>query len=217
MHITTSIFLLSFLFTSTTSCAPPPSFPSVKVSTSKSDSSINASPQLLRRDVTTILSDTSSISTLISTLTKAAQIYTSSLTKTLDLASTVRELKSALAKATMDVGSEEVFDKAGSEMVVSSVGELTLDIRGLLEVLSLKTPVIAEAGYTSVVVNELETLITNTDALFVELEGKAVVGDVDKLKALQETVGEAFGKTVVAFSGPVTRHDIFSGIGFGIY
>lgn len=77
-------------------------------------------------------------------------------------------------------------------------------------------PVIAEAGYTAVA-NELKSLKRSTDAFLVALERKVVIGDVDEMKASQETVREAFGKAVAAFSSPAARHNIFSSIGFGLH
>lgn len=57
------------------------------------------------------------------------------------MASTVGELEIATAKATMDVGSEEVLDEDGSETVVSSVGDLASGIRNLLQNLAARVRV----------------------------------------------------------------------------
>ncbi|KAH9223564.1 hydrophobic surface binding protein A-domain-containing protein [Leptodontidium sp. 2 PMI_412] len=212
MHITTAIFLLSCLFTSISSSKSSPTF----FSGPHSIPGIEVGSQLLKRDVTPIVTGISSIRTLVSTLTTTATIYSGSLTETLGLASTVGELEIATAKATMDVGSEEVLDEDGSETVVSSVGDLASGIRNLLQNLAARAPVIAEAGYTAVA-NELKSLKRSTDAFLVALERKVVIGDVDEMKASQETVREAFGKAVAAFSSPAARHNIFSSIGFGLH
>ncbi|KAH7356675.1 hydrophobic surface binding protein A-domain-containing protein [Rhexocercosporidium sp. MPI-PUGE-AT-0058] len=219
MHVPTSLYTFLLFVTPIISCASPQFFSSATLLTSNpnSDPDINVNSQLPKRDVTTILTNVSSISTIISTLTTTATIFSGSLTETLSLASTVGELKTALAKTTAGVVAEEEFDEEESKKVVGAVGELTSGISRLLEAMGVKALVIAEAGYTTLVANELKTLSASTHELFGVLEAKIMTGDIDKMKASQGTVVEAFRKAVAAFVVPVARREIFTHIGFGIH
>ncbi|PVH84398.1 hypothetical protein DL98DRAFT_584477 [Cadophora sp. DSE1049] len=208
MHITTSLSLLSLLFTTVTSCIYPPPFAS----------HVHSQPQSSIRDISTILTDISSLNTIVNSLTTTATSYTGSLTQTLGLASTVKELKSALVTTTAHVRAEDVFEGAESERVVSAAGELVVGIRGLLGALGEKAPVIASAGYTSLVSDQLKSLKPSTDELFVALEDKVMVDEADKVKGMRGTVGQAFGKALAAFSGTVVRQrGEFVRIGLGVY
>lgn len=128
MHFTTFLLLLPLLFTIINSCASPSPF----------TSHAYLQPQVQQRDISTILADISSLNILVTSLTTTATYYSGSLTETLGLASTVKELKKALATATTDVRAEDVFEENESKRVVSAAGELVVGIGGLLAVLGKK-------------------------------------------------------------------------------
>tara|TARA_R110002060_G_scaffold72907_1_gene81666 strand:+ start:825 stop:1238 length:414 start_codon:yes stop_codon:yes gene_type:complete len=128
MNFTAFLFMLSLLFTITTSCASPDPF----------TSHAHLQPQVQQGDISTILADISSLNTLVSSLTTTATGYSGSLTETLGLASTVKELKGALATGTTDVRAEDVFEENESKRVVIAVEELVVGIGGLLAVLGMK-------------------------------------------------------------------------------
>ncbi len=96
-------------------------------------------PSLLeKRDAAKVLTDVSSISTIVDSLTTAATSYTGSLTQTLALASTVSDLKTALSTATTDAEASAAFTEAESGSVANALGELTPKIVGVLDALGTK-------------------------------------------------------------------------------
>ncbi|KAH7407730.1 hydrophobic surface binding protein A-domain-containing protein [Cadophora sp. MPI-SDFR-AT-0126] len=194
MHIAHSLSLLSLLLTTIISCTTHPPFTS------------HAHSRLPRRDITTVLTDISSLSSLVNSLTTTATSYTGSLTQTLGLASVVKELKSALAVATADVRAEKAFEGDESESVVSAAGELVVDIRALLGALSEKAPVIASAGYTTLVSDQLKTLQPSTDELVVALGEKVVADEVEK--GMRGSIKEIFENALAAFSGTVVNQHV---------
>ena len=54
--------------------------------------------------------------------------------------------------------------------------------------------------------------------MFVALEGQMGIEDAESLRSMQDTVGEAFGQTLIVFSGNVVRQrSEFVGIRIGVY
>ncbi|KAG4414895.1 hypothetical protein IFR04_011971 [Cadophora malorum] len=208
MHITAFLFMLNLLFTITTSCASPDPF----------TSHAHLQPQVQQGDISTILADISSLNTLVSSLTTTATGYSGSLAETLALASTVKQLKSALATATTDVRAEVVLQGNESKRLVSAAEDLAMGIRALLVVLGGKAPVIAEAGYTSPVSDQLKALKASTSEVFVALDGKVGVEELESVRGMQGTVGEAFERARISFSGKVGRQrNEFVGIRLGVH
>ena len=138
MHfLTSSMFIIPLLLTSTLSCPSPPLLHAISypLSYPPSHPFNNNTTHLPPRNLSTILTDISTITTFVATLTTTAKDYSGTLTETFSLASTVKKLKSALAKALLDVGLEEVFEDEEGKRILGMVGELTGGIRELLKVM----------------------------------------------------------------------------------
>ena len=82
--------------------------------------------------------------------------------------------------------------------------------------MNFQASIIAEAGYTSLVSNELKTLSASTDELYGLLETKLTMGDIVKMKPPRATVREAFEKAAAVFVEiPVVapRRPVYSHVG----
>lgn len=95
--------------------------------------------------------------------------------------------------------------------------DLVLNSRVLVSDKS-QAPVIAEAGYTSLVSDQLKALKASTSEVFVALEEKVGVEELESVRGMQGTVGEAFEKARISFSGKVGRQrNEFVGIRLGVH
>ncbi|KAN0108105.1 Hydrophobic surface binding protein A domain containing protein [Hyaloscypha variabilis] len=152
-----------------------------------------------KRSATTVLSDIASISSDVATLTSDAVAYTGGLFQSLALAITVDSLESAITTATSDTTSSGTFSSTDSDSILAAVNTLTPKIITLLGDLDAKASTISSAGYTSTVASALETLTTDTNALFAALEAALDTADSTSLAALQASVDAAFATASATF------------------
>jgi len=87
---------------------------------------------LQQRSATTLLSDISTISGYVSTLTSDATSYTGGLLQSLGLAITVDSLESSLTTATSDATSSSTFSSTDSDSILAAITTLTPNILTLL-------------------------------------------------------------------------------------
>lgn len=68
-----------------------------------------------------------------------------------------------------------------------------------MELIYIKSSTIASAGYTSTVESALNTLTSDTNALFAAIEAKVDTDDAASLATLQASVDAAFATAVATF------------------
>ncbi|KAL2073158.1 hypothetical protein VTL71DRAFT_10482 [Oculimacula yallundae] len=211
MYITSTLLLsLTLLIQTTTSCPSPLFvFSSSEICPLSSPASTPPQIQQPTLPVSPLIAAISSITTLLNTLSTTARVYDGTLQQTFDLAKIVGKLKAQLGRTTAELGNleeEEGFvGGEGNENVIDVLREMVEDVGEVLDVLVVKAPMIATAGYTSLVSSELITLSASTDLLFIALRAKMVSsslvsGDaVEEVIRLQKSVDEAFKKAGKAF------------------
>ncbi|CZS98716.1 uncharacterized protein RAG0_07331 [Rhynchosporium agropyri] len=194
MHVaTTTLLIITLLLTFVSSCPTLFSFSdsnTCSIFTNDTISRIQEPPLLL----SPIEIEISSLTTLLRKLSSTASLYDGSLQQTFDLAKIVKEVKLKLGKTTADLGSgERVGQGLGRSVTpIAALEDMARCTEDVLDVLVMKAPTIATAGYKSLVFSELGTLAASTDLFFDALGKREQIdprdgdGGVEEVKEEQD-------------------------------
>ncbi|KAF5369072.1 hypothetical protein D9758_003054 [Tetrapyrgos nigripes] len=161
---------------------------------------------VLKRDVTTILSDISNIGTQVTSLDNNINAFPDSggsLAAALAIHNDAVALNSAVGTATTDTTSNGAFSEADGQSVLSAVEGIEDTILDTLSAIVAKHAAFAAlpiGGIPALVLQDLKNLDASTTAFSGALIANAPADLVSEATEIQSTIGTAFDTAIAAYS-----------------
>jgi len=163
-------------------------------------STLVSSLPVTQRDAPAVLSDISTLSNCVSTLTADVGSYIGSEYQNSALVTAFENLKSEIETATSDTTASPLFTSDESQSIVDAVQNMTSPVITLLIDIKAKAPTVASMGYTEPVYDALEALNDDTIDLFSALENVVVIKSVAALSPSQQQIAAAFSDAIAAYT-----------------
>ncbi|KAH8645824.1 hydrophobic surface binding protein A-domain-containing protein [Xylariales sp. PMI_506] len=154
-----------------------------------------------RRDVSTILANLEAIDSSTNSLTSTVTSWDGSLLGALTINTAAGTLESQIEAANTEAETEAVSSSADSQTIIAYItGTATPDIAASLTALIAREADFASLGITSLVLNTLETLQADNDALGATLVSITSSDQVANAEAALAVIDADFTAAIAAFS-----------------